>query len=84
MNGTIHWGRKTYISTKHEAWRDVSVYEVPFTGKPDANLIRNALTSGKHDKRPKPWTGACGDVYVIAVDADRRVATIEVSLPIGD
>jgi hypothetical protein len=84
MNGTIHWGRKTYIRTNQEAWYDVHTYEVPFTGNPDANLMRHALTGGKYDKRPKPWIGACGSVEVVSVDAERKIATIEVSHPIGD
>jgi hypothetical protein len=84
MNGKIHWSRKTYISTKQEAWCDVSTYEVPYTGKADAGLMSRALTTGKHDKRPKPWTGACGSVAVVGVDEQRKVATVEVSIPIGD
>lgn len=84
MANLIHWGRKAYVGSKHAAWHDVSEYEVPYSGEADAVRMRRALTGGKHDKRPKPWIGACGDVSVVAVDEQRKVIRVEVSFPIGD
>lgn len=84
MAGTIHWGRKKLVTRKQEAWRDVDVYEVPFSGKADLSAMTGALTRGKNDKRPKPWLGACGDVCVTEADNIRSVAIVEVSFPIGD
>lgn len=84
MNGTIHWGRKTYIRTNQTAWCDIHTYEVPYTGTADASLMAIALTSGKTDKRPKPWIGACGSIDVVSIDEARKIATVTVSHPIGD
>lgn len=84
MANAIHWGRKVYVATKHAAWHDVHEYEVPYSGTADANKMRIALTAGKHDKRPKPWLGACGDVDVVSVDEQRKVIRVEISHPIGD
>lgn len=83
-NGIIHWGQKRLIGTKQHAWVDIYTYEVPFSGRADASRMTVALSSGKYDKRPKPWTGACGSVSVEGIDQTAGTATIAVSMPIGD